>query len=86
MAGTARYASLNCLLRVEQPRQYYLESLVYSLIYLLNGSLPWRGLLCKNQEEKREEVARMKRTMPLQTVCKGVPARATTGLLWKAAV
>jgi hypothetical protein len=50
-----------------------LESLVYSLVYLLNGSLPWEGLFCRNQEEKREKVASMKRTMPLQTICTGCP-------------
>ena len=73
MAGTARYASLNCLLGVEQSRRDDLESLVYSLVYLLNGSLPWQGLFCRNQDEKREKVSRMKRELPLQTICKGCP-------------
>lgn len=73
MAGTARYMSLNCHMGIEQSRRDDLESFVYSLIYLLNGSLPWQGLFCQCQVEKRAKVAVMKRNMALPAICKGCP-------------
>ena len=73
LIGTIRYASINSLKGYEQSRRDDLESLGYTLIYLLRGNLPWQGLKLNNRESRDKKVLELKQSIPLDELCKGFP-------------
>jgi len=80
LTGTARYASLNTHLGVEQSRRDDLESIGYMLIYFLNGSLPWQGLNATNKKSKYDMIAEKKASIPIEILTKGHPEEFSTYL------
>lgn len=71
--GNARFASLNALLAKEQSRRDDLESLVYMLIFLFNGTLPWipQNDLSNNNEFKLAK--KLKASLNTEELCFGLP-------------
>ena len=73
LTGTARYASLNTHLGIEQSRRDDLEAIGYVLMYFLKGKLPWQGLNAKTKAEKYEKIKNKKRDTPIEVLCNEFP-------------
>ena len=80
LTGTARFASVNAHLGLEQSRRDDMEAIGYVLMYLLRGSLPWQGLKANTKHEKYHKIMEKKMTTPVEVLCKGFPMEFSTYL------
>ena len=71
--GTARYASINTHNGIEQSRRDDLESIMYILIYLFKGSLPWQSVKHHDKYEKYRLIGESKQNITTKELCKGLP-------------
>jgi casein kinase 1 len=80
LTGTARYASVNTHLGIEQSRRDDLEAVGYVLMYFNRGSLPWQGLKANGKKEKYEKIMEKKMSTPIEVLCKHFPSEFVTYL------
>jgi len=80
LTGTARYASVNTHLGIEQSRRDDLEAVGYVLMYFCRGSLPWQGLKANSKKEKYEKIMEKKMSTPVEVLCKHFSGEFTTYL------
>ena len=73
LTGTARYASINAHLGIEQARRDDLESLAYVLIYFLHGALPWQSTEADTKQQYNR-IAQKKMLMDTGLLCRGLPS------------
>jgi serine/threonine protein kinase len=60
ITGTVRYSSINSHLGLTQSRRDDLESLVYVIVYLVKGRLPWQGIGVHSGQVHHDEVLKLK--------------------------
>mmetsp|Transcript_122766 Transcript_122766/g.244202 ORF Transcript_122766/g.244202 Transcript_122766/m.244202 type:complete len:476 (+) Transcript_122766:120-1547(+) len=75
LTGTARYASINAHIGVEQSRRDDLEAIGYVLMYFnRSGQLPWQGFQAASKEEKYRKIMESKRSTTVESLCKDYPS------------
>lgn len=74
LTGTARYASINTHLGIEQSRRDDVESVAYVLIYLAKGSLPWQTIKEEDGGDKYKKLSESKFTLTPEKICEGLPS------------
>lgn len=82
LTGTARYASINTHLGIEQSRRDDLESLGYVLIYFFHGSLPWQGLKTVSKSQKYVKISEKKQETSIDELCKDLPEEFSKYLIY----
>jgi len=74
LTGTARYASINSHMGLEQSRRDDLESIGYLLVYFVKGKLPWQGIVAKDKKMKFQLIMQKKMDIPLTVLCQDLPS------------
>jgi serine/threonine protein kinase len=61
--GNIRYCSVNIHNNISPSRRDDIESIIYILIYLLNGELPWQKIIIGNNVEKIDNIRDIKKNI-----------------------
>ena len=70
--GTVRYSSINCHLGLTPSRRDDLESLIYVIVYLAKGRLPWQGIAVRPDQVHEDEVMKLKQATTVKALCEGL--------------
>jgi serine/threonine protein kinase len=70
--GTARYASIAAHTNQEQSRKDDLESILYILVYMYKGKLPWQGIKHKDKKERYRLIGEKKQQIKPEELCEGM--------------
>lgn len=73
LTGTARYASINTHVGIEQSRRDDLETIGYVLMYFGRGSLPWQGLKGATKEDRYKRIYEKKEAVSPEVLGKHLP-------------
>jgi serine/threonine protein kinase len=73
VTGTVRYSSINSHLGRTQSRRDDLESLAYTIVYLVKGRLPWQGVAIRPGQVHHNEVLKLKQATTAKTLSEGMP-------------
>ena len=71
--GTVCYSSITSHLGLTQSRRDDLESLVFVIVYLVKGRLPWQGIAVHPGQVHHDKVLMLKQATTAKTLCKGLP-------------
>jgi len=74
LTGTARYASINTHMGLEQSRRDDMEGIFYVILYFLRGQLPWQGLAGIYKQDKYKRIMEVKMHTPVEVLCAGFPS------------
>ena len=74
MTGTVRYASVNTHLGIEQSRRDDIEALLYMLVYLAKGVLPWQNIKANENKLKYAKIMEIKMSVSPEVLFKELPS------------
>ena len=73
LTGTPRFVSIGCHKGLEMSRRDDIEALLYVLIWLVKGKLPWQGCKASNKRKKHKMIMRCKEATTVDKLCEGLP-------------
>ena len=71
--GTIHYSSINSYLGLTPSQRNDLESLLYTIVYLVKRSLPWQGIVVQPGQIHKDKVMKLKQTTTVEALCEGLP-------------
>ena len=75
LIGTARFASINAHLGLEQSRRDDMIAVGYLLVFLMKGKLPWQKVRAKNKQRKHDKILALKQSNTPDVLCLGLPGK-----------
>ena len=78
LVGTAIYVSVNVHLGEQQSPRDDVESIIYTLIRFLKGSLPWQVIKEKSPDARNEKITQLKMQTSSEVLCEGCPKEFKT--------